>query len=148
MECRNSCLERITALSFSVYHLHYFFVYFLAISISLCPVVSCSAAVFGHEYVFWVVKVCVRRCKYVVDNTRLEVDEYSTWNVVFIVCLVEEDILAIAAFCCPFFENSLFVYPMFCTQSLPVYRTHYEHPRNDAASLSVRNAMRKERCLL
>src|SRR5258706_4836593 len=145
MERRNSCLERITAFSFSVNHFHYFFVYFLAISISLSPVISCSTAVFGHKYVFWVIKVCVRRCKYVVDDARLEVDEYSTWDIVFIVCLVEKDVLAIATFCRPFFKNSLFVDSMFCTQSLPVYRTHYGHPNHDAVALSVRNSTRKER---
>ena len=148
MECGNSCLERITALGFSVYHFHHFFVYFLAISVALSPVISCTTSILGHEYVFWVIKVCIRGCEYVVDNTGLEIDEYGTWDVVFIVCLVEEDVLAIASFCCPFFENPLFVDPMFCTQALPVYRTHYERASNNAPAQSVGTLTRKERYIL
>lgn len=54
----------------------------------------------------------------------LEVDKNGAWNVVFIIGLVEEDILAVAAFRRPVFEYALLADAMFSTKLLPVHGTH------------------------
>ena len=43
-----------------------------------------------------------------------------------VVSLIEEHVLAIAAFCCPFLENALLVDSVLSTEALPVYGTHFE----------------------
>lgn len=43
-----------------------------------------------------------------------------------VVCLIEKHVLAIAAFRRPFFENALFVDPVFGTESLPVHGAHFK----------------------
>ena len=55
---------------------------------------------------------------------RLEIDENSTRDIMLVVCLVEKHVLAIATFRRPFFEDALFVDPVFGTESLPVHGTH------------------------
>lgn len=44
-----------------------------------------------------------------------------------VVCLIEEHVFAIAAFCRPFFEDTLLVYAVFSAEPLPVYGTHFAH---------------------
>ena len=58
--------------------------------------------------------------------TGLEIDEDGTGNVVLVVGLVEKHVFAVAAFGCPFFEDTLLVDPVFGAESLPVYGTHFE----------------------
>ena len=57
--------------------------------------------------------------------TRLEIDENGSWNIMFIICLVKEDIFTVASLRSPFFEYSLFIDAMFSAQPLPIYRTHF-----------------------
>lgn len=61
-------LKRVTTLSFAVDHFHDFFVYPLTSSISLRPVVACSATVLGDEYIFRIVQICERRCEDIVND--------------------------------------------------------------------------------
>jgi len=62
-------------------------------------------------------------------HPRFEVDEDRTRDVVLVVGLIEEDVLAIAALGRPLFEDTLFADPVLCTQALPKHRAHYSVPR-------------------
>lgn len=67
---RVTYLERVTTLGFSIDHLHDVLVQFLAGRVSLCPIVSCTTTILGHEDVLGVVQVRIRRCQYVVDDLQ------------------------------------------------------------------------------
>ena len=115
----------------------------------MCPIVSRAATVLRDKDVFWVIQVGIRRGEDVVDDlatrvnvrkrgttrftyARLKVDQDGTRDVVLVVCLVEEDVLAVAALCRPVFEYALLVDAVFSTQPLPVDRTHFERNRESA----------------
>lgn len=55
---------------------------------------------------------------------RFEIDKNGARYVVFVVCLVEKHVLAITTLGRPFFEDAFPVYAVFCTQALPVHRSH------------------------
>jgi hypothetical protein len=44
---------------------------------------------------------------------------------VFVVGLIEEHVFSVATLCGPFFENALFVNPMFGAKSLPIDSAHF-----------------------
>ena len=66
-----------------------------------------------------------------------EVDQYGAWNVMFVVCLVEEDVLAVATFCGPVFEYSLLADAVFSTQPLPIDGTHFHRVRFEQTVLCI-----------
>lgn len=45
--------------------------------------------------------------------SRLKIDKNSAWNIVLVVCLVEEDVLSISRVCCPLLEDAFLVYSVF-----------------------------------
>ncbi len=45
--------------------------------------------------------------------SRFKVNQDGTGDIVFVICLVEEDVFAITTLCGPVFENPLFVDAMF-----------------------------------
>ena len=57
------------------------------LTIALCPVVASTAAVFRHIDVLRVIQLGKRRVHYCVDNSRLEVEQNGTWNIMLIICL-------------------------------------------------------------
>lgn len=63
--------------------------------------------------------------KRLMSYTRLKVDKNRAGDVMLVVCLIEEHVLAVAAFCRPFFKNTFFADAMFSTQLLPIDRTHF-----------------------
>ena len=67
-EGRETHLERVTTLRFAINHLHNVLVQLLATCVSLCPIVSRTTAILGHEDVLRVVKVRERRRQYIVDD--------------------------------------------------------------------------------
>ena len=53
-----------------------------------------------------------------------------------VVCLVEEDILAITTFCRPVFQNPLLAYAVFSAQPLPIDGTHFHRVRFELSVLA------------
>jgi hypothetical protein len=58
-------------------------------------------------------------------DSRLEINKDSTRNIMFVVCLVEKHVFAIASFGRPFLQDALLVYAVFRAQTLPVYGPHF-----------------------
>jgi hypothetical protein len=54
---RSAHLQRVTPLRFAVDHFHDVLVQLLSRRVSLCPVVSRTTAVLGHEDVLWVIEI-------------------------------------------------------------------------------------------
>lgn len=65
--------------------------------ISASPVVSSSTSVICDKHIFVIVQVSVLTVLNTVDDAGLQINKERPWNVVLIVGLVEEHILAIAS---------------------------------------------------
>ena len=65
------------------------------IGLTFRPVVSSTSSLFGNEKVLWIVEIGIRALLDIVDNTWLQIDKKSSWDVVLIICLVEENIFSI-----------------------------------------------------
>ncbi len=94
----------------------------LTLAVALRPLVACASALLGHEYVFGVVEAPVGAVDDTVDDSRLEVDQHRPGDIVVIVCLVEEDILAVIARvtgCCALHQHAFGVDPVLLAQLLP-----------------------------
>lgn len=91
----------------------------LAHAVSHSPVVACTGARFVYVEVLWIVDVLVGARLDRVEHSRLEIEKDGTWDVAGIVGLVEEDILAVAAFRRKVFEIAVLVDAVLLTQLLP-----------------------------
>ena len=54
----------------------------------------------------------------------LQINKDCTRNIMFIVCLIKEDVLTVTTFSCPLLKYTIFANPMFCTQTLPEDSAH------------------------
>ena len=136
-----SHFKRIAAFGFSVNHFHNLFINSFSSRVSLSPIIPRSAAIFRNKNVLWIVQVRIRRYKDVIDNLTMMIIEVSLerqfthpWfqinkdcagNIVFIVCLIKEDVLTVTTFSCPLLKNAIFANSMFCAQTLPKDGAHW-----------------------
>jgi hypothetical protein len=51
------------------------------------PIVTSATSVLGHEYVFSVVQLGIRRVDNALDDSRLQIEKYGSWDVMIIVGL-------------------------------------------------------------
>jgi hypothetical protein len=116
--CR-TYLERVATIRFSINHLHDLLVYRLASLVSISPVIAGPYAALSNEEVLRVVDILVGPRLYTVDDSRLEVDQHGPRYISGVVALVEEDILAVTAFCRKVLEVSILVDAVLLTQLLP-----------------------------
>jgi hypothetical protein len=65
---RWSYFERITSISFSVYHVENLLLYSLTRRVSSTPIIACAHAIFANEEVLRVVDVLVGSTLYAVDD--------------------------------------------------------------------------------
>jgi hypothetical protein len=71
--------------------------------------------------VLWVVQILVEPILDCVDDTGLQIDEERARDVVFIISLVEENILSIISLGRIFLQVSLWIYSVLLTQTLPEF---------------------------
>jgi hypothetical protein len=102
-----SHLERVGALCLAIDHLHDLLVDALGRGVTHGPVVARSAAILGDKDVLRIVEVAMRCGLDPVDDARFEVEHDGARDVVLVVGLVEEDVLAVAAVGRPFLECAL-----------------------------------------
>ena len=93
---QHEALEGIRSVSLPVDHVHDLLLHALRLRVAARPVVTGAAARVGDVHILLVVEVAVFRVLNGVDDSRLEVEEQRPWDVVLVVSLVEEDVLAIA----------------------------------------------------
>jgi hypothetical protein len=92
---------------------------FFRLSPAESPVVTCPTSFFINVDVLWVVEVSVGRVLDLIDYSWFEVNEQGSWDVVLIIGLVEEDILAIIALDGVLFKDSFVVDAMLFDKLLP-----------------------------
>ena len=91
----------------------------LAHAVSHAPIVACTCARLVDVEVLRVVDVLVGARLDGIEHPGLEVEEDCAGNVASIVRLVEEDILAVAAFCRKVLEVAIAIDTVFLTELLP-----------------------------
>ena len=116
---RHRYLERVTAVSLTLDHLHDLLVDRFAILISITPIITGARTCLPDEEVLGIVYVFVRAGLDVVYDTGLEVDKDGPGDIAGIVALVVEDIFAVAAFGREVLEIPILVDPMFLAELLP-----------------------------
>ena len=57
--------------------------------------------------------------------SRLKIDKNGAWNIVLVVCLVEENVFTIPSFRRPFFKDALIADPVLGTEALPKHGAHW-----------------------
>lgn len=149
---RKAYLETVASVCFSIDHFNEFVGNLLTCSVALCPVVTGTASCLAAVDVFWIVQVLVWTREDIVDNldahqgtivsqndlssqscservrvtySWLEIDQDSSWNVMLVVCLVEEDIFAVAALLLGsvLFQCTILCDSMLATEVLPKVRS-------------------------
>jgi hypothetical protein len=83
------------------------------------PVVACTSSVFGHVEVLWVVEVSVESVLDAIDDSRLQVDQQGSGDVMFIVSLVEEHIFPVVVVGGVLLQNSVWLNSVFVAELLP-----------------------------
>jgi hypothetical protein len=91
----------------------------LAHAVSHAPVVARARAIFVYVKVLGVIDVLVCARLDRVEHAGLEIEENGSWDVPRVVRLVEEDVLAVAAFGRKVFEVAVAVDAVLLTQLLP-----------------------------
>jgi hypothetical protein len=77
--------------------------------------------------VFWVVEIRVETVLNTVDDSRLEINEESSWNVMLIISLVEEDVLSVLSISRIVFQYTFWVDSMFLAKVLPEFISNCEN---------------------
>jgi hypothetical protein len=85
------CVSPRAALSFEIVCL------ITNLVITTGPVIASSTTMVCNKHILVIVQVAVLAVLNAVDDTRLQVNKQCSWNIVFIICLVKEDILAISS---------------------------------------------------
>ena len=78
-----------------------------AITLTCSPVVSGTSALLGYKKVLGIVQIGIGTHLNVVDDTRLQVDQKGSRNVMLVICLVEEYIFSILALSCVWLQNTV-----------------------------------------
>jgi hypothetical protein len=115
----HEAFERVGAICFPVNHVEDVFVHLLAHAVSHAPVVPRARAVLVYVEVLGIVNVLVGARLDRVEHSRFEIEENGAGNVARVVGLVEENILAIAAFGRKVLEVAVSVDAVLLTQLLP-----------------------------
>lgn len=69
-------------------------------------------------------KLTLIPCYAVLTYPRFKINKYSTGDIMFIVCLVEEDIFTVPPFCGPLLQDAVFTDSMFRAKTLPEDGSH------------------------
>lgn len=90
----------------------------------------------------------VRRIHDSVNDSGFQIQEHSSGNVMFIVRLIEKDILSVCALCSVVFQDSFRTYPVLCTEPLPELKANYKHKNQRISTSKQKFSTSKERNLL
>ena len=93
---QDETLERVGAVRLAVDHVHDLLLDLFGLGVAAGPVVSRASSVGRDEKVLHVIQVSVLGVLDRVDDARLQVEEKRARDVVIVVRLVEEDVLAVA----------------------------------------------------
>lgn len=81
---------------------------------------------FGNIEILGIVQIRVESILYAVDYSGFQVDEESSGNVMFIICLVEKDIFSVITLSSIFFKNAFRIDSMFHTKLFPEFVSNYK----------------------
>jgi len=88
-------LQTIAAIRLPINHLHELVVVLLRLPVARGPIVTRPAPIARHKHILLVIQTAILRVQNRINNTRLQIHQQRPGNVVVVVRLVEEDVLAV-----------------------------------------------------
>ena len=101
--------------------------------LTFAPVVSRATTVFADVEVLRVVEAGVQAILDAIDNTRLQIDQQSTRNVMLIVSLIEEDIFTVVALRGVLFKDAFTTDAVLSAKLLPKLVSNYNTKKVNAS---------------
>lgn len=118
--------KRVTAVGFTVYHLHDILAHGLTRLVAITPVVCGTDAILANVEILRIIYVFEGASLYSVDDAGFQVDEDSPRDVPRVVTLVEEDVFPVTALGREILEVSVLANSVFLTKLLPELAANWE----------------------
>eukprot|EP00039_Didymoeca_costata_P011448 m.160808 g.160808 ORF g.160808 m.160808 type:complete len:170 (-) comp15175_c2_seq1:30-539(-) len=88
---------------------------------SRCPIVTGTTTLFWHPDIFQVIQTVVLRLVYTLNHTGFKVEQHRSWNVMFIIGLVKENIFSITSLDSKVLKNTIWSDAVFKAQLFPKF---------------------------